>query len=180
MRFSTTFFLILILFGTSCTSSSAPSLLVAKIEWQSQPANGPFVWRELQRNGKLRGSPDVLSEEYADYMNVNEATMPEEAVADLWRLAKQIVEDNRSSWQDSTVLGGSGSEQLTINFCHEQLGWQMLSLSWPIGESAPNKKVRQFIDSLKERQTSAGKKPDRLGVDILVAGPGSNNGGKGS
>jgi hypothetical protein len=141
----------LALFCLGCAAPS-PQILVANIEFQAQPQGGQFVWREFSRNGKVRGSPDVSSEEYKDYMNVREAIIAEENIAEVWDSADKVIQRNEKAWQQPALWPGEGYERITITFCHYFLGWQTLSLVWPVGQRPEDKSAQHLLDLLREHK----------------------------
>jgi hypothetical protein len=144
-------FIVLALFCVGC-AVPPPQILVANIEFQSQPQGGQFIWREFSRNGKVRGSPNVSSEEYKDYMNVREAVIAEENIAEVWNSADRVVQQNQKTWQQPATWPGEGHEQITITFCHYFLGWQTLSFVWPVGQAPEDKSAQQLLELLREHK----------------------------
>ncbi len=137
----------------------APAVLVARIEWQAELAGGTHIWRDVNRQGELRGSIDETDENYFDYMDFSEKLLPEEWVAEIWDSAAQLIYAHQAAWQEGASYAGEGYEQLTISFCHSHLGWQMLSFSWPAGEKPQDIEAGKLFDMLKDCETRALRKP---------------------
>ncbi len=136
---------------TGCAATPRPPvIMVANVQWQQQPVGKPLVWREFNRSGIVRGSPDVNSLEYRDYMNVDEAKISENQIARLWQYAEKAVIENAKVWSDPAPWPGEGHEQIIISFCDYFLGWQTLSLVWKADDKPKGSNTLSLIKQLED------------------------------
>ena len=147
--------------------------MLAKIEWQIQPAKGPLVWREYSRTGKVRGSPEAGSEDYQQLFNTEERTLPEVRIAEVWDAADILVREEPKLWQAPQQWPGDGFEQLRIEFCHARLGWQTLSLNWPSGSLPNSGAARHLVELLKSNDAAAiptVKETSNIQISAILSG----------
>lgn len=146
--------MVLAVLCSGCAVSS-PEILLAGIEWQSQDASGQYLWQKYSRSGKMLSSPALSRSDFKDFMRVEEKRIPEDEIAEIWTSAGALVVENPEAWGEQSLWLGEGFEQLTINFCHYRLGWQVLSLSWPLGEQPEKKSTAQLLLLLRAHGAAA-------------------------
>lgn len=144
-----------------CTASiqeESNKIMLVSVQLETKTAQGPLTWTEFKRTGKMRKGADSRTEEFIDFMDSSETQVPDSAILDIWDSAKKVTMENQSSWSCPANWLGNEYEQLNINFCHETLGWQNLSLAWDINNPPKSDNLNKLVQLIKNAAKDVGKK----------------------